>query len=97
MTASPRGNPLAMSGGPVFSGRWEARPGLLVLAVALLLPALTIYSAAILRTLGVSQPYTAVQAVLPPFDAPLPLRLTTGWALTGRTGVGSPLERSGIR
>jgi hypothetical protein len=62
--------------------RWQARPWLLALGVAALLPELAIWSTAAMQALGLGRPYAAVAALMPPPDAALALRRAVGWSLT---------------
>jgi len=83
MGIAPRGQTAPMGGEPPpASLRWQARPWLLALGVATLVPELTIWSTAAMQALGLGRPYAAVAALLPPPDAALALRRAVGWSLT---------------
>ncbi len=83
MGITPRGQTALMDGEPPFASlRWQARPWLLALGVAALLPELTIWSTALMQALGLGRPFAAIATLMPPPDAALAVRRAVGWSLT---------------
>jgi hypothetical protein len=83
MGIASRGQIAPGDGEPPFVPlRWQAKPWLLALGVAALLPDLTIWSTAAMRALGLGRPHAAVAALMPPPEAALALRHAVGWSLT---------------
>ena len=67
---------------PIASLRWCPHPWMMAAAVASLLPTLLVWAAALGEEIGLRGLMPRVEAVLPPPDAALPVRIAVGWSLT---------------